>query len=126
MLTRVRLPRAGKEARFGFAEVARKHGDFALVGSAVAATVDGAGVCQSSRIVLFGVADRPVRVSAAEQAIAGRPLDDADALRDAQRVVQDALEARSDIHATAEYRLEVAGVLVRRALAQAANEETSQ
>ena len=68
--------RSHPAARAGGAsqEVARKQGDFALAGAAVAVG-DRRRHCGSARIVLFGVADRPVRATAAEQALAGRKLD---------------------------------------------------
>lgn len=116
MLTAVRFPRQGANTRSGFAEVVRKAGDFALAGAAVSVELDG-DTCRSARVALFGVADRPVRSSAAEQAVAGRTL--VEAAADAGRAASDELDAKSDSHASAEYRKEVVGVLVRRALQQA-------
>jgi len=121
LLTAVRVPRADGALRTGFAEVARRPGDFALAGAAVAVRLGADGSCESARIALFGVADRPLRARGAEEALARRTLDDA-ALRDAQDATSEGLETRGDGHASAEYRREVAGVLVRRALAQAAGE----
>jgi len=119
VLTSVRIPAATPGMRWGFAELARKHGDFALAGVAASAEVDGDGICRSARIALFGVADRPLRAGAAEQALAGRRLDEA-AIRDAERLAADGLEPREDVHASSRYRKDVIGVLVRRALTQAA------
>jgi carbon-monoxide dehydrogenase medium subunit len=117
VLTHVRFPRA--DVKTGFAEVSRKAGDFALAGAAVALTMDGA-TCRSARIALFGVADRPIRSAGAEQALVGRTL--AEGSADAARLASEEVDAKSDGHASAEYRKEVAGVLVRRALAQAGGE----
>jgi carbon-monoxide dehydrogenase medium subunit len=119
VLTRVRLPRRTDSQRFGFHEVARKRNDFALAGAAVAVDLDESGACRSARIALFGVADRPLRFQAAEEALAGRALDAA-AAAEAGSIVQGGLEAKGDAHASAEYRREVAGVVVRRALLAAA------
>ncbi|MFN8185802.1 MAG: xanthine dehydrogenase family protein subunit M [Gaiellales bacterium] len=113
VLTHVRFPKAD---RTGFAEVSRKSGDFALAGAAVALTMSG-DVVGSARIALFGVADRPVRATGAEQALAGRVP--ADAAADAGRAASQELEAKSDGHASAGYRRQVVGVVVRRALEQA-------
>jgi carbon-monoxide dehydrogenase medium subunit len=118
ILTHVRIPAPGEGLRVGFQEVARAAGDFALAGAAVAASCEGGSVCQSARIVLFGVADRPLRASGAEQAVAGRPL--AEAAAEAGSIAGEELDAKGDSHASAAYRKEVAGVLVRRALVQAA------
>jgi carbon-monoxide dehydrogenase medium subunit len=120
LLTQVRFPLA--ERRTGFVEVARKAGDFALVGCAAAVALDAGGACTEARIALFGVADRPLRAVDAEQALAGRRLDDADARAEAGRAAAAGLTAKGDGHASAEYRREVAGVVVRRALEQASGE----
>ncbi len=117
VLTRIRLPRRTAAHRFGFQEVARKHGDFALAGAAVAAEVAD-GICRSARIVLFGVGERPVRALAAEEAVVDRALG-GDAAREAERIVRYEFEGRSDSHASAAYRKEVAGVMTRRAILQA-------
>jgi carbon-monoxide dehydrogenase medium subunit len=117
LVTAVRFPKADASMRFGFAEVSRRHGDFALAGAAVAASVDGSGLCTAVRIALFGVGDRPLRATAAEEAVVGRPL--ADAAADAGRVTAGSIESKSDLHASAQYRREVAGTMVERALAQA-------
>lgn len=116
VLTHVRFPRAD---RWGFAEVARKAGDFALAGAAVALVMDGESV-RTARIALFGVSDRPLRALGAEQALIGRTI--AEAASEAGRIASDELEAKSDSHASADYRKRVAGVLVGRALAQAGGE----
>ncbi len=87
-------------------EVARRPGDFALVGAFVARSADG-----GCRIALFGVGSRPVRAAAAEAAVvAGAPPGEAAAL------VAESLEPASDVHASAAYRRHVAGVVVCRAL----------
>jgi carbon-monoxide dehydrogenase medium subunit len=120
LLTHVRFP-AG-ERRTGFVEVARKAGDFALVGCAAAVQIGADGTCTDARIALFGVADRPLRVTEAEHALAGRTLDDAEARSEAGRAGAAALKAKGDGHASADYRRQVAGVAIRRALEQAAGE----
>jgi CO/xanthine dehydrogenase FAD-binding subunit len=123
IVTHVRIPRPPDRLRWGFLEVARKHSDFALVGVALAADVGDAGECSSARIALFGVADRPVRARRAEEALVGRSLGDTGARGDAARLASEEIEPREDGHATREYRRNVAGVLVRRALEQAAARE---
>jgi carbon-monoxide dehydrogenase medium subunit len=122
LVTQIRIPRPAAGLRFGFSEVARKPSDFALAGVALAAVVDEAGLCSSARIALFGVADRPVRALRAEEALAGRKLADEAVRGDAAKLACDGMEPREDGHATREYRRSVTGVLVRRALEQAATE----
>lgn len=97
-----------------FVEVARRHGDFALVGAFVG-IVRRDGVCASARIALCGVAGAPVRMRDAEQALAGGVPDD-DRLLQVEGAIREALDPSDDIHASGDYRRHVAGVLVRRTL----------
>jgi len=120
LLTHVRIPRAEPGVSAAFVEVARRHGDFALVGAAARVRVGADGTCAEARLVLSGVAGAPFRAARAEEAIVGRRLDDASALADVERLVRDEVSPTSDVHATAAYRKRVAGVLVRRSLEQAA------
>ena len=100
--------------RWGFAEFARRHGDFGLV-IAAAAEVRG-----RLRLALGGVATAPVRPAAAEALLAAGPLSNS---RIAAAAVAAAAEIdpAGDIHATAGYRRQLTKVLVTRALSQAAD-----
>ena len=118
VLTEIRVP-AWKPGRlWAIDEVARRKGDFAMVGVALWADMDG-GACADARITLFGVGGRPVRVEKAERHLKGAALDEA-TLKEVERIVFEELEPDSDIHASALYRKEVGGVLTRRALSAAA------
>jgi carbon-monoxide dehydrogenase medium subunit len=64
LLVRVDYPRAQPGWSYGFDEVARRHGDFAIAGLAAAARVDR-GALREARLAFFGVADRPVLVRGA-------------------------------------------------------------
>ena len=118
LLTEIRLPTLGDGWRWGFREVSRREGDFALVGSVVMLRTDGDGVCQEARITMFAVGDGPARMPAAEQSLVGRVVDDA-ARREAAALVSEAVTPGSDIHASSEYRTEVSAVMARRALEDA-------
>ena len=106
---RIAVPRSG--ARFGFAELARRHGDYALVGLAAAATADG-GRLGDVRLAFFGVGDRATRARRAEAALEAGDLDAAVA------ALQHDLSPPSDVHASAATRRHLAGVLLRRVAAQ--------
>jgi CO/xanthine dehydrogenase FAD-binding subunit len=112
----LRLPPAGHG--WSIQEITRRHGDFALV--AVAAVVErGAdGSLAHVRLALGGVGGAPVDASSAAEALLGTRPEPGDLGAVAQRVV-DMLDPDSDVHAPAEYRREVAGVLCERALAEA-------
>ncbi len=95
-------------------ELARRHGDYAIVGTGVSLTVDGDTV-REVRIALTGVGGAPVRAAEAQAVLSGSPLDDA-RLAEAVQSVRETVDPDSDIHATAAYRRHLAGVLVERAL----------
>ena len=106
----------GPSWRAAFAEFARRHGDFAIVGVAAQAEVDEARL-RDLRLVFFGVGDRPVRVRAAEEAlIAAAPS--GEALTRAETVLAKSLSPPSDNHASAEMRLHLACVLLQRVMRQ--------
>ena len=100
-----------------FMELARRHGDFAIVCAGVLLEADGGTITRAS-IALGGVATGPVRLRDAEQAIVGRPPS-AETF-EAAAVLAKEIEAMGDAHSSAEYRQRIAGVLVKRALARAA------
>jgi CO/xanthine dehydrogenase FAD-binding subunit len=116
LITEIQLP--ALPAVWGFQEVSRRHGDFALVGAVTLAGLNSDRAATDARIVLFGVDGTPVRVEEAEQKLQGRALDE-DALEEASEAVKVALDPETDLHASAEYRKEVGGVMVRRALEEA-------
>jgi carbon-monoxide dehydrogenase medium subunit len=99
-------------------EVARRHGDFAMVGAAAAVTLDGDTVTEA-RLALINVAERPVRATAAEQALAGSAANAATFAEASSLATRD-LDPPSDLHASTAYRRKVAAVCVRRALETAA------
>ena len=120
LLTQVRLPALDGDGqwRWGFREVCRRDGDFALVGAIALLRLDSGNVCQEARIAMFGVGDGPVRASEAEASLVGRAVD-ANARAEAAALVSAAVDPGSDIHASTEYRKEVSGVMARRALEDA-------
>lgn len=122
VLTEIRVPAWEPGRLWAIDEVARRKGDFAMVGVALWADMNGSN-CTDARITLFGVGGRPVRVEQAEQRLKGSALDDA-TLKEVEQIVFEELEPDSDIHASSLYRKEVGGVLTRRALRAAATRGT--
>ena len=114
LVTEVRVPQLPGPTVWSFHELARRHGDFALVGVAVVASLDGAGNVARVRIALSGVSDTPLRLPDAEQALLGRRP--AEAAADAGRVAEEQVDPPADFHASADYRRQVARVLVTRAV----------
>ena len=76
MLTAVRLPVATPAMRYGFAELSRRHGDYAIVGLAASARADGESL-KDVRLAYFGVGLTPIRAKGAEAALAAGKIDDA-------------------------------------------------
>jgi carbon-monoxide dehydrogenase medium subunit len=113
--TRWTLPPA--QAGWGFREVARRQGDFALVGVAAVLTV-ARGAVAEARIAIFGAGATPVRALDAERALTGRPPAEA-TLAAAARLATHGFEPVSDLHAPAAYRASVTRTLTARALADA-------
>lgn len=116
ILTAVRVPAATPAMRYGFAELARRHGDYALVGLAASARAAGAGFADL-RLVFFGIGATPVRARAAEEALAGDAPDLASLEAAAIGLATD-LDPEDDIQASARTKKHLAGVLLRRVLRQ--------
>jgi aerobic carbon-monoxide dehydrogenase medium subunit len=115
VLTSVCLPFSARRA-WTFHEITRRRGDFALAGVAATFALDPDGVVAEARIVLFALADRPLRACDAEAALIGRPLGDADSIDAAAEAGAAVVDAYGDIHGGAAYRRHLAGVALRRAL----------
>jgi len=109
VLTAIRVPAATKETRVGFAELARRHGDYAIVGLAASARADGKGLADV-RLAFFGVGATAVRAKKAEAALAGGNIDAAVAALD--------LDPQDDLQASAAVKKHLAGVLLRRVVKQ--------
>ncbi len=92
----------------------RKQNSASIVTVAAVLEFDGDTVA-AARIALGGAGARPVRATAAEQALAGGPLDHDRARAAGEAALQDA-EPFDDAYASAWYRGRVLGVHVRRAL----------
>lgn len=115
VLEDVWLPSPAPRTGQAFVETARRHGDFALVAVAASLTLEEAYHCSDARIAVGGAAPTPLRARAAEEVVRGERVS-LNLFREAARIAAREMEPTSDIHADAEYRRELAGVLVYRAL----------
>jgi aerobic carbon-monoxide dehydrogenase medium subunit len=118
LLVDIRFPPWQAQWRWGFQEVCRREGDFALVGAVAVLQMDDDAVCQAARLTMFGVGGTPCRARRAEDMLSGQRLEGR-VLDQLAHVVAAELEPDSDIHASAEYRREVGGVVARRAVEMA-------
>jgi carbon-monoxide dehydrogenase medium subunit len=109
VLSTIRFAAADANTRVGFAELARRHGDYAMVGLAAVAKASGKAL-SDVRLCYFGVGATPVRVRKAEAALAGGSVDDAVKALD--------LDPPDDIQAAGAVKKHLAGVLLRRVAKQ--------
>lgn len=110
------LPQSG--AASAFAELARRHGDYAMVGLAARARREGKSL-REARLAFFGVADRPVLAARAASVLEGKPVTEA-TLAEAAAALEADFEPRSDLHASAATRRRLAAVVLRQAVKELA------
>ncbi|MEW6320673.1 MAG: xanthine dehydrogenase family protein subunit M [Acidobacteriota bacterium] len=120
ILTDIAIPPLPRGAGWAIDEFARRHGDYALAGAAAILVTDDRGTCTAARIGLMSAHDRPVLAAQAAARLVGHRLSP-EALADAADTAA-AVDAdpSGDIHASADYRRHLVGVMVRRVLARAA------
>lgn len=120
LVVAARFPAWDSPSGFAFEEVARREGDFALVGAAVGVELDAAGIIRRTSIAMLGVGGAPVRATEAETALVGCRAEGGD-LDEAAigRLALARCEPTDDIHASATYRRRVGAVIVARAVAEA-------
>ncbi len=118
MLTEIRLPGLPPRTGGAFVEMARRAGDYALVGVAALVTLDGSGRCRRARVALCGVGPTPIRAGAAEDALVGQTPDGA-ALDEAAARAAAATSPPSDLHGSADFRRKLARHFARLAIATA-------
>ena len=114
IVTRVEFPALPPATGWGFEEVARRSGDFALAAAAATVTVSQ-GVAVEVRIALMGVDETPVRVPEAENLLTGQSLD-GPRIAEAAALVRTAISPMDDLQASSGYRRHLAEALTVRAL----------
>ena len=119
IIVEARLPVLPPHAGWAFDEVTRRHGDYALVGVGCVLELDDSGRAHGVRLAACGIADRPVRLKAAEAALSGTALATAD-LDAAARASAHAVTQADDMNTSMSYRRRVLGALIRRLVATAA------
>ena len=117
MVTEIRIPKLPEATGWGFAEVARRGGDFALAAVAVTLTV-AAGAVTRARIAMMGIGETAQRAGEAEALLTGQAVEPGllDAVVEAVRA---SVEPNTDLHASSDYRRHLVGVLARRTLSDA-------
>jgi aerobic carbon-monoxide dehydrogenase medium subunit len=119
LLVAVRFPVAQPGTGISFQEVARRHGDFAIVGLAASLTLSD-GAISDARLAFSGVSDVPVRSVGAEDLLIGEGPSP-ELFDEAARRATDDIDPPADLHGSSDYRRKVAAALVRRGLRAAAD-----
>lgn len=115
LLVSIHVPRPPPRTGYGFAELARRQGDFALAAAAVAISRADGG---HARIVVTGMGQGPQRMTAAEEVLLDGGFGES-AIAQAAAAVREAVAPVDDLHAPAWYRRKIAGVMTARACRQA-------
>jgi carbon-monoxide dehydrogenase medium subunit len=115
IITEIRLPAWPKQRLFGFAEFARRHGDFALAGVALFYDCDSAGRARNAHVGVIGAADRPLRLAAVEDVLNGSAVDET-IIAAAVAAARTAVDPPDDIHASGAYRRSLIGTMVEQAI----------
>jgi len=116
ILVGVEFPVRRAAERAHFSELARRRGDYAMVGLAALLELER-GVVSRARLSFLAMGDRPMLAGGAMAALQGR-APDADAVRDAQQALADDLEPSGDLQADPATKMHLARVLLGRAIEQ--------
>jgi carbon-monoxide dehydrogenase medium subunit len=118
MLEAVRFPDCGSDVSASFVEVGNRWHGFAVVGVAAHLEYEIDGRCRSARLAAIGVGSTPIRLTAAENILAGSHAE-GEVLREAADVASRDLDPPGGFHADSAYKLQVLGTLVTRAVEKA-------
>lgn len=118
IVTRIIVPTVSGRTGCAFTELSRRHGDFAIVAVACQITLGDKDVVEDVRIALAGVNDVPYRARNAEDMLRNNKIDD-ELIQQAIETIKEEIMPEGDIHATAEYKREMAGVFAAKAIKEA-------
>jgi carbon-monoxide dehydrogenase medium subunit len=118
ILTQVRVPPRGSRTGSAYAKLHQPASGFAIVGVAVRLTLGKGNKIEQVAVGVTGLGPKPFRAAAVERALAGKAASPK-LIADAARHAADGIEPLSDLHASRDYRREMAVVFARRALDRA-------
>jgi len=119
ILTTIRVPKLGRRAGSAYVKMRQQASGFAIVGVAAVMKLDARGNVEQARIAITGVGPVPYRAKAVEQRLLGHTPGDK-IIAHATAGAADGVDISADMHASAEYRRELAAIFTRRALAKSA------
>ena len=103
------------QQHFAFDEISRRHGDYAMAGLALSATVDGQNILDNVRLVLFGVADSALRIRSVEDFLNGLEPDQ-DSINQAAELLAGSFTPIGDLNASEPMKMHLSKVLLKRNL----------
>jgi aerobic carbon-monoxide dehydrogenase medium subunit len=115
LLVEIEIPALPARARSSFREVARRHGDYALLATAIVIALDDSGVCRHARLAYVNAGPGPQRSTKGEAMLVGRNLTPELVEAVAAAAVEE-LNPPTDVHASSAYRKHLARVLTTRTL----------
>jgi aerobic carbon-monoxide dehydrogenase medium subunit len=118
LIASIEVPKPGKAQRSAIMEIARRSGDYAMAGLAVAYTESKGSKVIGPRLVFFGVGDGPVRAPTAEAELADKPLGEA-AIAAAKTALAKDLDPPADMHGSTDMKMQLCRSLLARVLAPA-------
>ncbi len=118
MLVEVEFPSLAPSAGWAFEEFVLRHGDFAVTGVTAVVTLDAKQTCTELRLAAIGVDETPFRDTEVEELLQGEKITDS-LLDELASRVSEKVDPFSDLHATAEQRRHLAGVLAKRTIRKA-------
>jgi aerobic carbon-monoxide dehydrogenase medium subunit len=119
LLAEIAVPALPERTGTAFLEMARRRGDFALMGVAAVLTLDPGGSCVAARLVYCNADDRPFDAEEAAAALVGERLA-GPAIEAAAEAAARAVRPSGSVHASVAFQRHLAGVLTGRAVARAA------
>jgi len=120
ILTQIRFPKIGSNTGWAFEEFAQRDGDFALVAVGILVDKSADGQIENVRIGMMGVGETALRLNSLEATLNRQPYSDG-LLEEVIRGLSVLLSPNADLHASSEYRLHLAGQLLKRTFKAAWN-----
>jgi len=116
ILTEIVLPPAPERTGWSFMEIARRSGDYAMMGVATRLTLAEDGRCASARLVYLNAGPAPTDATQAATLLVGEAFSDGLVEAAADKAASDEIEPMGSVHASVDYQRHLARVLTRRAL----------
>lgn len=118
IVTEILFPKHSPSARFGFHEISRRRGDFAMAGAMVRIELDAHQRLEELRLVVFAVEDRPRRLDSDLSMFIGNCVDEAN-IENIALAAAAAVDPRADLHASSELRVNLVYACVQQSLRSA-------